>query len=168
MELLMTPDKIEKRIVLHAPLTRVWDAVTDSQKFGAWFGVAFDGPFVAGSHLTGKIRPTTVDPEVAKLQAPHEGKTFEFYVEAIEPKRLISFHWHPFAIDPEIDYSKEPTTLIVFELEEIGGDTSLTITESGFDRIPLERRAKAFAANEGGWTMQTTLVSKYLAAAVAG
>src|SRR5579863_9205415 len=80
----MSPDKIEKHVVLHAPLTRVWDAIADSQKFGAWFGVTFDGPFVAGLHVTGKIRPTTVDPEVAKLQAPYEGKAFDFYVETIQ------------------------------------------------------------------------------------
>jgi uncharacterized protein YndB with AHSA1/START domain len=163
----MSPDKIEKHIVLRAPLTRVWDAISDSQKFGSWFGVAFNGPFVAGSHVTGKIRPTTVDSEVARLQAPHQDKPFDFYVEAIEPKRRISFRWHPFAIDPEIDYSNEPTTLIVFELAEVGGETSLTITESGFDQIPLERRAKAFAANDGGWTMQTTLISKYVSTEVA-
>ena len=163
----MSRDKIEKHVVLHAPLTRVWDAIADSQKFGAWFGVTFDGPFVAGLHVTGKIRPTTVDPEVAKLQAPYEGKTFDFYVETIEPKRRISFRWHPYAVEPGIDYSKEPTTLIVFELEETGANTSLTITETGFDQIPLERRAKAFAANDGGWTMQTTLLSKYLASEVA-
>jgi uncharacterized protein YndB with AHSA1/START domain len=163
----MSPDKIEKHVVLHAPLTRVWDAIADSQKFGAWFGVTFDGPFVAGLHITGKIRPTTVDPEVGKLQAPYEGKTFDFYVENIEPKRRISFRWHPYAVEPGIDYSKEPTTLIVFELEETGANTGLTITETGFDQIPMERRAKAFAANDGGWTMQTMLLSKYLASKVA-
>jgi len=163
----MTMEKIEKRILLHAPLARVWDAVADAQKFGAWFGVEFDGPFKAGSRLTGKIKPTTVDDEVAKLQAPHEGKAFEFYVEAVEPKRRISFRWHPFAIDPEVDYSKEPTTLIIFELEEVGSETRLTITESGFDRIPLQRRIKAFTANDGGWKMQTVLLSKYLAATAA-
>jgi uncharacterized protein YndB with AHSA1/START domain len=163
MELLPMSDKIEKSIVLHAPLARVWDAVADSQRFGRWFGVAFDAPFVAGTQLTGKIVPTRVDDEVAKLQAPHEGKTFEFHVETIEFRRRIAFRWHPFAIDPDHDYTNEPTTLIVFELEEIGSDTRLTITESGFDKIPLERRAKAFTANDGGWAMQTTLIAKYLA-----
>jgi uncharacterized protein YndB with AHSA1/START domain len=160
----VSSDKIQKHVVLRAPLARVWEAIADSQKFGAWFGVAFDGPFVAGSHLSGKIRPTEVDPEIAKLQAPHEGKAFEFYVESIEPQRRICFRWHPFAVAPGIDYSKEPTTLIIFELEEMGAETSLTITESGFDQIPVERRATAFTANDGGWTMQTTLISKYLAA----
>ena len=90
---------------------------------------------------------------------------FEFSVDRIEPMRLVSFRWHPFAIDPKVDYSSEPTTLITFELEEVSGGTKLVITESGFDRIPLERRAKAFTANEQGWTEQIKLIEKYLAGA---
>jgi len=160
----MIPDRIEKKITLRAPLARVWRAISVAEEFGQWFGVAFDGPFVAGKRLTGKIRPTTVDPEVAKLQAPHEGKAFDFSVDRIEPPHRISFRWHPFAIDPSVDYSQEPTTLIVFELAEVNGGTLLTITESGFDRIPLERRAEAFTANDGGWEHQTKLVEKYVTA----
>jgi uncharacterized protein YndB with AHSA1/START domain len=160
----MTPDRIEKSTVLRAPLERVWKAVSDARQFGRWFGVEFDGPFEEGRSLTGRIVPTTVDPDVAKMQEPHRGKPFAFTVERIEPMRRISFRWHPFAIDPKVDYSNEPMTLIVFELEAVEGGTRLTITESGFDRIPLERRAQAFRANEGGWTHQLTLVSKYLAA----
>lgn len=159
----MTPDRIEKKVLLHAPLERVWRAIADSEEFGTWFGVAFDGPFVAGVHLSGRIVPTRVDPEVAKLQQPHEGKRFEFYVEEIVPRRSISFRWHPYAIEPGVDYTKEPMTRIMFELEEVEGGVLLTISESGFDRIPLERRAKAFAANDGGWTKQTELVAEYLA-----
>jgi uncharacterized protein YndB with AHSA1/START domain len=157
-------DHIEKKITLRAPVARVWRAISDAREFGAWFGVAFDGPFVAGERITGRIRPTTVDPEVAKLQAPHEGKAFDFTVDRVEPPRLISFRWHPFAVEPGVDYSKEPTTLIVFELTEVENGTLLRITESGFDRIPLERRAKAFAANEGGWEHQLRLIEKYLQA----
>jgi hypothetical protein len=97
------------------------------------------------------------------LQKPHEGLPFEITIDRIEPERLFSFRWHPFAIEPGVDYSHEPTTLIVFELEEVGHDIKLTVTESGFDRIPLERRAVAFTANEGGWTMVVTLIEKYLA-----
>ncbi|MGZ5037337.1 MAG: SRPBCC family protein [Usitatibacter sp.] len=149
--------------MLKAPLARVWRAVSDAAEFGSWFGVAFDRPFVEGERLTGRIVPTTVDPEVAKLQEPHAGKPFEFVVDRVEPMRRISFRWHPFAIDPAIDYSREPTTLIVFELAEGAGGTRLTISESGFDRIPLDRRAKAFAANEGGWEHQSRLLGKYLA-----
>jgi uncharacterized protein YndB with AHSA1/START domain len=155
-------DRIEKKITLRAPVSRVWRAVSDAREFGAWFGVEFDGPFVAGKPAKGRITPTQADPEVAKLQEPHAGKAFDFTVDRIEPERLISFRWHPFAVEPGVDYSKEPTTLVVFELTEVAGGTLLTITESGFDRIPLERRAKAFAANEGGWEHQTKLIEKYL------
>jgi uncharacterized protein YndB with AHSA1/START domain len=163
----MTPDRIEKKILLRAPLERVWHAIADADQFGTWFGVAFDGPFVAGARLTGRIVPTRVDPEVAELQKPHEGKAFEFFVYRIEPMRSISFRWHPYAVEPGVDYTKEPMTLIEFTLEEVPGGVLLTITESGFDTIPLERRAKAFAANDGGWAKQTQLIEKYLAAPVA-
>jgi uncharacterized protein YndB with AHSA1/START domain len=159
----MNTDRIEKKVLLHAPCERVWQAISDPARFGSWFGVAFDGPFVAGARLTGRIVPTSVDAEIAKLQKPHEGKPFEFFVDRIEPMRRLSFRWHPYAVEPGVDYSKEPTTLVVFELEKVPGGTLLTISESGFDQIPLERRAKAFAANEGGWAKQTTLIEKYLA-----
>jgi uncharacterized protein YndB with AHSA1/START domain len=102
---------------------------------------------------------------VAKSQESYAGLAFECTIESVEPMRLFSFRWHPFAIDPAVDYSSEPTTLVVFELEDAPGGTKLRITESGFDKIPLERRAKAFAANDGGWTEQTKLVEKYLAMA---
>ncbi|HKP56800.1 MAG TPA: SRPBCC family protein [Polyangiales bacterium] len=156
-------DRIEKQIVLRAPQAKVWRAISDAKEFGTWFGVEFDGPFVAGARLTGKIRPTKVDPEVAKLQEPHDGKPVEWTIERIEPIEHIAFRWHPFAIEPNHDYSKEPTTLITFDLTPVSGGTQLTIVESGFDRIPLERRAKAFTANEGGWTHQLKLIEKYLA-----
>ena len=161
----MSTDRIEKKILLRAPRERVWRAVSEAKEFGSWFGVAFDGQFVEGTRLTGKITPTTVDPEVAKMQAPYSGKKFEWTVERIEPMRRISFRWHPYAVEEGIDYSKEPTTLIEFDLADAPGGTLLTVSESGFDQIPLERRAKAFKANEGGWEMQTHLIEKYLAAA---
>jgi uncharacterized protein YndB with AHSA1/START domain len=160
-----TTDRIEKRVLLRAPRERVWRAVSDAQQFGAWFGVEFDSPFVAGAHLTGRITPTQVDAEIAKAQEPHAGKAFEWSVERIEPMQLISFRWHPFAVDPGVDYSQEPTTLVTFELQEEAEGTRLTISESGFDRIPLERRLKAFAANEQGWQAQSQLIAKYLAGA---
>jgi uncharacterized protein YndB with AHSA1/START domain len=158
-------DRIEKRILLRAPRERVWRAISDPAQFGTWFGVEFDGPFVAGARVTGRIRPTTVDAEIAKHQEPYTGTAVAFHVDRVEPPRLFAFRWHPYAIDAAVDYSKEPTTLVVFQLEEVSGGTSLTITESGFDRIPIERRAKAFEANDGGWTAQLTLIEKYLAAA---
>lgn len=159
----MNTDRIEKKIVLREPRERVWRAISDSAQFGAWFGVELGGPFVQGARLTGKIVPTRVDPEVARLQKPHEGKAFEIRVDRMESPRRFSFRWHPFAVDPGIDYSKEPMTLVTFELEETSDGTLLTISESGFDRIPVARRAEAFKANAGGWAMQTQLIAKYLA-----
>ena len=159
-----TTDRIEKKTVLRAPADRVWRAISDSQQFGRWFGVEFDGPFVAGGRLTGRIVPTQVDPAVAKAQEPYTGMAFELTVERIEPMRLFSFRWHPFAVDADVDYTTEPTTLVVFELAEVPGGTSLVISESGFDHIPLARRAKAFASNEQGWAIQLTLIAQYVAA----
>lgn len=156
-------DRIEKRVLLRAPRARVWEAITDSRQFGEWFGVTFDGPFKAGQPISGAIAPTKVDPAVAKMQQPHAGMRFDITIDRIEPERLFSFRWHPFAIDVKVDYSKEPTTLVEFTLENANGGTLLTIVESGFDRVPLERRAQAFTANEQGWAMQVTLIEKYLA-----
>lgn len=155
-------DRIEKRVVLSAPLERVWRAISDARAFGAWFGVQFDGPFAPHTRLTGRIAPTQVDPEVAKLQEPYAGIACEFHIERIEPMSRLSFRWHPGAVDPKIDYSREPMTLVEFRLEHTPQGTLLTITESGFDAIPLERRAKAFAGNEAGWTHQLVLIEKYL------
>jgi uncharacterized protein YndB with AHSA1/START domain len=162
------PDRIEKQILLNAPLERVWHAISDASQFGRWFGARFDGPFRAGQPAIGSIQPTEVDPEVAKLQAPHAGKKMEFQVERIEPMRLFAIRWHPFAIDPSVDYGAEPTTLIEFRLEPQGAKTLLTLTESGFDSIPLARRAAAFRANDGGWAHQCQLLAKFLAMIAAG
>jgi len=159
----MTTDRIEKKILLRAPRQRIWRALTDAAEFGTWFGVRFDGPFAPGASLRGVIVPTTVDAEVAKAQQPYEGKPFEITVERMDPERLFSFRWHPYAVEPDVDYSAEPTTLIVFTLEEVANGVMLTVTESGFDRIPLARRAEAFKANEQGWGMVVTLIEKYLA-----
>ena len=156
-----TTDRIEKSAVLRAPLSRVWAAISDARQFGAWFGVALDGPFETGTRLHGRIVGTTVDAEVAKMQEPHTGVPFDVLVERVEPMRLLSFRWHP-SSGPDVDVAAEATTLVEFELEEVPGGTSVRITESGFDAIPLERRANAFAANEQGWTIQLTLIAKYL------
>jgi uncharacterized protein YndB with AHSA1/START domain len=158
-------DRIEKRILLRAPIERVWRAVSDSHQFGSWFGMQFDGPFVAGERITGTLVPTTVDDEVAKTQLPYAGHLFSFVLDRVEPPRWMSFRWHPFALGPESDYVDEPMTLVAFELQAVEGGTMLTVTESGFDRIPLARRAKAFAANEGGWAAQVQLIEKYVARA---
>jgi uncharacterized protein YndB with AHSA1/START domain len=159
----MTTDRIEKKILLRASRQRVWRAVADSTEFGRWFGMRFDGPFTPGAAMRGVIVPTTVDAAVAEAQRPHEGKSFEITIEKMEPERLFSFRWHPFAVESSVDYSVEPTTLVVFTLEEAADGILLTVEESGFDRIPLARRAMAFKANDGGWSLQMTLIEKHLA-----
>ncbi|HET9818493.1 MAG TPA: SRPBCC family protein [Rhodanobacteraceae bacterium] len=156
-------DRIEKQALLKAPRERVWRAISDAEQFGTWFGVAFDGPFVEGTTVTGKITPTEVDAEVAAMQEPHAGMPFEWVVERIEPMQRIAFRWHPFAMDQGVDYTSEPMTRIVFELHDAPEGILLIVTESGFDKLPPERRAEAFAANEGGWTFQVKLIEKYLA-----
>ncbi len=159
----MSSDRIEKEVLLKAPLERVWRAISDADEFGQWFGVRFDGPFVAGQSVTGVITPTTVDQEVAKAQEPHAGKADTWDVVAVEPQRRLAFRWHPYGVEDGVDLSREPTTLVEFTLEEAPDGVLLRIVESGFDAIPVERRASAFEANSEGWAAQTRLVSKYLA-----
>jgi uncharacterized protein YndB with AHSA1/START domain len=156
-------DRIEKKVLLRAPRARVWRALTDAEEFGRWFGVKFDGPFTPGAPLRGVIVPTTVDADVARAQQEYEGMPFEITVDRIEPEQLFAFRWHPFAVERGVDYSSEPTTLVVFALEDAANGIMLTVTESGFDRIPLARRAKAFSANERGWGMVVKLIEKHLA-----
>jgi uncharacterized protein YndB with AHSA1/START domain len=158
----MSSDRIEKKILLRASRSRVWRALTDSKEFGSWFGMRLEGPFVAGATMRGTIVPTTADPETAQAQKPYEGKPVEFLVDRIEPERLFSLRWHPFAIEAGVDYSKEPMTLITFTLEARESGVLLTVIESGFDGLPLERRAAAFKANDGGWAKQMELIEKYL------
>ncbi|KWF33718.1 vanillate O-demethylase oxidoreductase VanB [Burkholderia diffusa] len=156
-------DRIEKQALLAAPLARVWEAVSNAGEFGTWFGVTFDGPFVAGRPLFGRITPTRVDDDVAKAQEPYAGTVFEIVVDRIEPKQRFSFRWHPFAIDPNFDYASEPMTLVTFDLAEGNGGTLLTISETGFDQLIEARRAKAREMNDHGWAAQITLITKYLA-----
>ena len=158
----MSTDRIEKRILLKASQSRVWKAISDSKEFGTWFGMKLEGPFIAGQTIHGSIFPTQVDPEIAAMQKPYTGKPATMYVEKIEPETRLQLKWNPFAIDPNMDYSKEPMTLITFSLDPKGDDTLLTITESGFDKIPATRRAEALKANDGGWEAQTRLIEKYL------
>lgn len=155
-------DPIEKKVVLEAPQERVWKAISDAQEFSTWFGIELDGPFEAGQRVSGRIRPTKVDAEVAKLQEPWDGAACDLLVETVEPMRRFAFRWHPYAVDESGDFDDEPSTLVTFELEERDRRTHLTITESGFDQLPAERRAKAFADNSEGWQMQTVLIGKYL------
>jgi uncharacterized protein YndB with AHSA1/START domain len=168
----MNSDRIEKKILLHAPIARVWRAISDSTEFSSWFGMRLEGPFVAGKTVHGMIVPTTVDPKVAEMQKPYEGYPLDLMIERMEPERLFSFRWHPGPPDPALDkhvqyehHRTQPTTLVTFQLEQQADGVLLTITESGFDSIPLERRAKAFASNEQGWEKQLELIEGYLAKA---
>jgi len=159
----MSTDRIEKSLLLRAPLSRVWRALTDSSEFGTWFGVKFDGPFVPGAPARGVLVGTKVNPEVGAMQKQHAGAPLDIMIDRMEPERIFSFRWHPFAIDPGVDYSTEPMTLVIFSLEEVADGVRLTVTESGFDGIPPERRARAFAANEGGWGIIVGVIEEYLA-----
>jgi uncharacterized protein YndB with AHSA1/START domain len=159
----MNPDRIEKEVLLKAPLDRVWRAISDADEFGRWFGVRFDGPFVPGTSVVGTITPTTVDEDVAKAQQPHAGKADAWHIVAVEPPRRLAFRWHPFGVEDGVDYSNEPTTLVEFTLEDTSDGVLLRIEESGFEAITAERRRSAFESNSEGWSAQTELVRKYLA-----
>jgi uncharacterized protein YndB with AHSA1/START domain len=158
----MSTDRIEKKILLRAPIERVWAALSDSIQFGTWFGTKFDGPFVPGKKITGVIVPTGINVEVAKSQKKYEGLPIAMYIEKIEPQRLLSFRWHPNATERDFDYSSEPTTLVIFTLEQVPEGVMLTVTESGFEQIPLSRRAKAFTSNDKGWGMVVAMIEEYL------
>jgi uncharacterized protein YndB with AHSA1/START domain len=162
MRWVVNTNRIEKQILLRASRERVWHAIVDSSQFGQWFGVSLQGPFIQGKRISGRIVPTAVDAEVAKMQEPWAGMACDFYIERIEPMERFSFRWHPGAEEAGPSASDDEMTTVLFELKEVEAGVLLTITESGFDRIPLERRAKAFTDNEGGWEMQVKLIEKYL------
>jgi uncharacterized protein YndB with AHSA1/START domain len=153
-------DKIVKKTTLKAPLAKVWQAISDSAAFGKWFGMTIEGPFVEGRTVTGAIAKTQVDDDIAKQQAPYVGMRCDLMIERVVPLELLAFRWHPGA-EPDTG-PNAPTTLVTFELQDVAEGTRLTITETGFDALPLERRAKAFADNEGGWEAQLSLIAKYL------
>ena len=144
-------DCIEKRIELRAPISRVWRALTDHREFGEWFRVKLEGPFEPGKVSRGRM-----------TYPGYEHIVWEATVEAMEPERLFSFRWHPYAIDPNTDYSSELTTLVEFRLEPKGEGTMLSLTESGFDRIPQHRRFEAFRMNERGWGIQMTNIAQHV------
>jgi uncharacterized protein YndB with AHSA1/START domain len=146
-----TPDRIEKQVTLDAPRSRVWRALTDVAQFNAWFGVKLSAPFAPGAEVSGQITIREYD-----------HVTMTIWIEAMEPERFFSFRWHPYAIEPGVDYAAEPTTLVSFTLEDAGQGTRLTIVESGFDAIPASRRAKAFSMNDKGWTGQAENIRKFL------
>jgi len=144
-------DRIEKKAVIRAPRSRVWRAISNAQEFGVWFLVKLDGPFVQGAPIKGQI-----------AHPGYEHLTMELKIERIQPESYLAYRWHPYAVDPAIDYDTEPTTLVEFHLEDADGGTLLTIVESGFDQIPLARRAEAFKKNDGGWAGQMRNIERYV------
>lgn len=145
-------DRIEKRVVLRAPRSHVWRAISTAEEFGTWFRMNLEGAFAEGATIR------------ARITIPgYEHVTVEMLIERIEPERYFSYRWHPYAIDPAVDYSAEPTTLVELTLEETEGGTALTIVESGFDRIPPARRAEAFRMNDQGWAGQIKNLERYVA-----
>ncbi|WP_347927481.1 SRPBCC family protein [Pseudomonas helvetica] len=146
-------DRIERKILLKAPRSTVWRALANAESFGKWFGVALEGKrFVAGERTQGQI-----------TYPGYEHLVWDVQVARVEPERVFAFRWHPYAVEPDMDYSSEPTTLVLFELEDMDGGTLLKVVESGFDNIPAERRLKAFRMNSRGWDEQMTNIETYLA-----
>lgn len=146
-----TTDRIEKHFEVSAKRSRVWRALADAAEFGMWFGIELDRPFTPGAAVLGR------------LTIPgYEHITLEIQVETVEPEGYFSYRWHPYPMDPAIDYQAEPTTLVEFRLEETAGGTAITITESGFDRLPASRRAEAFRKNEAGWTGQSRKLASHV------
>jgi uncharacterized protein YndB with AHSA1/START domain len=151
MATMINTDRIEKQILIDAPRSRVWRALTDAADFGAWFGVDLNGRFAPGQRLTGQI---TIP--------GYQHVVMDITVDRMEPERLVSWRWHPSAIEAGRDYSSEPTTLVVFELEEAGEGVLLKVVESGFDALPASRRAEAFRGNERGWTTQVENIRRHV------
>jgi uncharacterized protein YndB with AHSA1/START domain len=147
----MDQNRIEKHVDLKAPPSRVWKALTDHKEFGQWFGVTLEGPFVVGKTVAGKLNY----PGLEHMQ-------WAVDVKKMEPERLFSFTWHPYAIDVAVDYSKEAPTLVEFTLKAAGSGTHLVVTESGFDKIPANRRLEAFRMDEEGWIEQMENIAKYV------
>jgi uncharacterized protein YndB with AHSA1/START domain len=147
-------DRIEKRIELKASPARVWRALTDYKEFNAWFRVNLEAPFALGKRTRGRI-----------TYPGYEHIVMDVTVEKMEAERLFSFRWHPYAVDPKVDYSKEPPTLVEFHLEKTPSGTLLLVTESGFDAIPAARRDEAFRMNSGGWEIQMANIQAHVASA---
>jgi len=165
-------DRIEKRVALRAPVSRVWRAIADAGEFGRWFGVELDGEFAVGKQITGCLKVKFKEEDIleyqkqlglppSKVKFPEPGFVF-CTPERIEPETYFSFRWIPYGIDADIDPETEPTTLVEFRLEETTEGTLLTITESGFDRVPAHRRERAFRMNEGGWSGQAENIRRYV------
>jgi uncharacterized protein YndB with AHSA1/START domain len=155
----MTADRIEKHARLNAPIDRVWDAISDSQKFGTWFGMRVDGPFVEGEAVSGHITETQVDPDIAEKQRPYVGAPVTLWIVTVEPLRRLAFRWNPL---PDTEFA-DLTTLVEFSLAEDAGGTLLNIVESGFDALPDAHRDASRRGNSEGWTLQLQLIDTYVA-----
>jgi uncharacterized protein YndB with AHSA1/START domain len=147
---LPSTDQIVKVALLQAPRSRVWRALTDPAQFSSWFEVDLKDRFVPGARVRGPVR-----------SRGYEHLTMDITIDQVQPERLFSWRWQPGG-DADID-PNEPTTLVVFQLEEVPEGTRLTVTESGFDRIPAGRRGKAYRENNEGWDGQLENIRKYLA-----
>jgi uncharacterized protein YndB with AHSA1/START domain len=147
-------DRIERKVLLKASRARVWRALSNAEEFGNWFGVNLKGKtFVAGKSVQGNV-----------TNPGYEHLVMEVLIERVEPERLLSWRWHPAAIEPSVDYSQEPTTLVVFELAEADGGILLTVVESGLNKIPLARRATVLRLNTSGWDQQMRNIEKHVTA----
>jgi uncharacterized protein YndB with AHSA1/START domain len=149
----MSTDRIEKRIVLRAPRSRVWRALSDPDEFGRWFGARLAGTFTPGARVTGRFTTPGYD-----------HLTFELMVEQVEPEGRLAYRWHPYAFDPEVDYAREAPTLVEFRLADVADGTELTVVESGFDQLPPARRAEAFRMNDQGWADQVRNLERHVTA----
>lgn len=150
----ISTDRIEKKIQLRASRSRVWRALTDAAEFGSWFGVKLESAFAPSARVQGQI-----------THPGYEHLKMNLTIERIDPEHFFSYRWHPYAVDPKVDYSNEPTTLVEFHLEASEGGTLLTVIESGFDQVPPARRAEAYRMNTQGWTAQLDNIERHVAAA---
>lgn len=148
-------NQIERNILIHTPRARVWHALSNAEAFGTWFGAKLAGQtFAPGQRVRG---PITI--------CSYEHVWFDVVIERMEPERLLSYRWHPYPVDPAIDYAKEEPTLVTFTLEDAPGNaTLLKVVESGFDKVPPERRLEAFRMNSNGWEAQLANISRHASA----
>ena len=142
---------IVKRVEIEAPVARVWSALTDYKQFNQWFQVEMESPFVPGHKASGKI-----------VYKNKEHLRMEFVVQALKPTTYFAYTWHPFAIDPNVDYSSETPTLVEFHLEATPSGTLLTVTESGFENLPPSRYADCIRMNTRGWETQLERIQAYV------
>lgn len=144
-------DCIDKDIVVEAPVSRVWRAITDAQEFSAWFGVTLESQFAVGAEMQGMM----TNPKYAHIR-------LKLTVETIEPETRFAFRWLPYALDPNVDYSGETPTTVTFHLTPTETGTHLRVTECGFENVPEWRRDLAFKMNSSGWEQQVVRIQRYV------